>query len=548
MDILYDCAQAYKQLMDNEYHIKFSVDNEIQELILGFSEKEFKHLTGLEKLKDKATFHDLSSSTLLDYISNHNIVYDRSLYTNTSNIKEQIVDSKYLNDPINNINKSNTTYNVVDRISELANLYNLLHNATEKSMSVFKWPSNVSSDKRPNHSDINADLLLVFTDSVTKKVADETVCAFFIEEKGNNAAAMSIFPTDISYSDDGKVPPLHQCKILSFDEHFKYEENGLPKKTVTNLIKCSNEELKKCEQIEKDEKRNKLVKSKLYGLNDTRKSFLNSIKGKLDDNEYIQFQPKFSKYQTRLAEIASPLKTDIYIMKSIIDELQNLHDKTDPKEKLKLDLISDEINVINDSIRKILEHSQSVSNDLKSPVAALSSASSALTDDSGNGSNNVFKITFSSPSHQQIWGNNLHFSGQAAKAIELNKTLDYLPAFDMNKLIDGLKNLNEKITETIHNFADSFKRSREQPLQDHTARGRKINLSLPFPKEKPSQERTEPVTAKSEKAQKIEFKPAEHAEKKMMSWIAKEISSAKREASENNKNHEPKHHDKDQSL
>lgn len=119
----------------------------------------------------------------------------------------------------------------------------------------------------------------------------------------------------------------------------------------------------------------------------------------------------------------------------------------------------------------------------------------------------------------------------------------------INKAIDGLVRVADKITDFLSSSSGILhNEGHTQPSQDRTARGRKINLSLPFSKEKLSQERTEPVTAKSEKAQKIEFKPAEHAEKKMMSWIAKEISSAKREASENNKNHEPKHHDKDQSL
>ena len=122
MDILYDCAEAYKQLLNNEYHIKFFVDEEIKELILAFSEKEFKHLTGLEKLKDKNILHDLSSSTLFNYILDHKIVYDKSSYANSQNIEEQIVDSKHINDPINNIDKSNVAYNVVDRIAELTNL------------------------------------------------------------------------------------------------------------------------------------------------------------------------------------------------------------------------------------------------------------------------------------------------------------------------------------------------------------------------------------------------------------------------------------------
>lgn len=120
----------------------------------------------------------------------------------------------------------------------------------------------------------------------------------------------------------------------------------------------------------------------------------------------------------------------------------------------------------------------------------------------------------------------------------------------LNEMIQNVTSQLSEVAQRISDFlsAPLQYNAQKQPLQDHTARGRKINLSLPFPKEKPSQERTEPVTAKSEKPQKLDFKPVEHAEKKMLSWIAKEISSAKREANENNKNHEPKHHDKDQSL
>jgi len=163
--------------MDNEYHIKLFVDSEIKEFNIKFSEKEFKHLIGLAKLADKAVFYDMSSATMLNYILNHNIVYDSSLYSDVSNvdIHEQIIDSKLLNDPINNSNKSDVIYNITDRILELTNLYNLMHNATNVSLSIFKWLPNISSDFRPNHSDINADLLLGQHRAKTCKNREEVI-------------------------------------------------------------------------------------------------------------------------------------------------------------------------------------------------------------------------------------------------------------------------------------------------------------------------------------------------------------------------------------
>ena len=322
-------------------------------------------------------------------------------------------------------------------------------------------------------------MLLVFNNSATKKAVNETVCAFFVEEKGNNAAAMSIFPSNISYSNDGKVAPLHQCKILSFEDHCKSMINGKQKITVKNLIKCTKAELKIYKQKDLQAKRKKIFRSKLYGLNDTRKQFLKCVVGK-DIIQETDFKKQFDKYQTRLEEIASPLKTDLYTRRSIVDELKNIREKTNSKENLKIDLISDEIKVIENSILKSLIQAQNVSNNIKSPATSLLSASSTLAIDPNNNSNKNSKNTQNFAVEPQCkWQYNIAtpvLVGQAENAIALPLRINPQPQFDIDKLIDGLKNLNEKITNTIHNFTDSFKRSQEQPPQDRTARGRKINL------------------------------------------------------------------------
>lgn len=118
------------------------------------------------------------------------------------------------------------------------------------------------------------------------------------------------------------------------------------------------------------------------------------------------------------------------------------------------------------------------------------------------------------------------------------------PSFEeiIRNTLAQLSDVAQKITKFLSSSIHSF--AQEQPPQARTAHERKVNSELPFPKQKPTDERTEPVTAKQGKAQKPEVKPSE----KQSSWIGNLISSARSESDAHNKNHEPKAHDKDKSL
>ncbi len=507
MDILYDCAKAYQQLMDNEYHIKLFVDSEIKEFNISFSEKEFKHLIGLEKLKDKAVFHDMSSATMLNYILNHNIVYDSSLYSDVPNmdIHEQIIDSSLLNDPINNSSKSDVIYNITDKILELTNLYNLMHSATNDSLSIFKWFPHISSDFRPNHSDINADLLLVFADSVTQKAANETVCAFFIEEKDNGASGVSIFPTNISYSDDGNVPPLHQCKILSFKEHC------ISQNSVINLIECSSVELEKAEKIARDKIEDDMISSNIKELKQKR--------GKAIKNQNAKNK---SKYQSSLKIFTNLGVYDVSMLNKVLKRLED--QLCDPNNADASDMIKNEIAFVEKEIQRretLLEHSNDAMKEILSPTSDLKNKVSnfSLLPERSENSFSFAPLCYSS----------------GALAAELPDPNRYNPLGELLKnVIAGLSNVSKKISEFLTAPLPSVHiGERKQPSQARKPSARKINYNIPFAKQTLSDERSEPSAAKPERRS---------------SWIDKMLSSAKREADENNSKHEIKRHDKDKSL
>ena len=221
------------------------------------------------------------------------------------------------------------------------------------------------------------------------------------------------------------------------------------------------------------------------------------------------------------------------------------------KAKLTLDEQKNEIGreelFVADSFRKELEKMQEVG-EIKRPISALSSVPPTLTDNPGSGTNNTQKFSIQPLRRQLFDVAQPVFSGQAASDIALPFPSNQPPLFDISKIIIALQALNEKITNAIHTFTDSFSLShapkqstQEQPPQARTAHERKVNSELPFPKQKHADERTEPVKAKPEK---YDVKPAE----KQSSWIGSLLNSAKSEADEHNKNHEPKAHDKDKSL
>ena len=72
MDHLLECAEAFEQLLDVQYHIVLGRKNRLTELTLRFDPTEFHHLVGLHKLRDlrlargnrEKIFHQILSKTI----------------------------------------------------------------------------------------------------------------------------------------------------------------------------------------------------------------------------------------------------------------------------------------------------------------------------------------------------------------------------------------------------------------------------------------------------------------------------------------------------
>lgn len=170
-DLLYDCAEAYSILMNYEFEVELSVNKSIRTFLLSFQSNQFKHLAGLEKLKDVHEFRENDSTDLLKKILNRELTIH--------NVNE----SSFADIKINENSPNNVEYYVVDRIRELANLYDNLHNMTNDNLHIHIWDKDCIAQKRPNHSKIAADYMFEFQNSATQKADTETTCAFFLKSK-----------------------------------------------------------------------------------------------------------------------------------------------------------------------------------------------------------------------------------------------------------------------------------------------------------------------------------------------------------------------------
>ncbi len=194
--------------------------------------------------------------------------------------------------------------------------------------------------------------------------------------------------------------------------------------------------------------------------------------------------------------------------------------------KEKIDLINNSKEILYSSPsfsvpNETLNQAESVLKDLQSP-----------TNDLKNGITNFSLL--SERSENNLSFAPLRYSAGALAAV-LPDPNRYNPLGELLKnVIAGLSDVSKKITEFLTAPLPSVHiDERTQPSQARKPSARKINYNIPFAKQTPSDERSEPSAAKPERRS---------------SWIDKMLSSAKREADENNSKHEIKSHDKDKSL
>lgn len=73
MDLLTECAKAYKKLLLYSYHFVLGRKGKIREFILSFDEADFHHLAGLHKLRDIERLQRGKRSTVLQEILENKI-------------------------------------------------------------------------------------------------------------------------------------------------------------------------------------------------------------------------------------------------------------------------------------------------------------------------------------------------------------------------------------------------------------------------------------------------------------------------------------------
>lgn len=303
-DLLYDCANAYKKLMNYEYEVELSISKAIRKFTLKFDSSQFKHLSGLEKLEDIDEFNGKSSAALLHTILKKELTIQDVYRSSFAHIK------------INEHSPNNVEYYIVDRLRELTNLYNNLHNMTDDNLHIHIWDKDCIAQKRPNHSKIAADYMFEFQNSTTQKADTETACAFFLEVKEkpkNKAIGISIIPTDISYSDDGSVS-VERCQILSVNEIDK-ERN-----ISANIISASEELREKAYSDSISKSQSITIKQDIKALKSKRKDF--SIKK--DTKSQTAYQRRMDIFRNKNIYSVDMLNE---VLKSLTSQLESQNNK-----------------------------------------------------------------------------------------------------------------------------------------------------------------------------------------------------------------------------
>ena len=366
-DLLYDCAAAYKELMNYEYKIELTVKKKIKSFNIVFEAGQFKHLSGLEKLKDISEFRNNSSKALLEKILNHDIT------------TQSIMNSSFINTRINDNTASQTDYYVIDRLTELKTLYDKIHNIDNNNFCIHIWDKNCTPQYRPHHSKISADYFLEFKNSSTNKSELEVVCTFFIEDREQTkATGVSIFPTDLSYSDDGSIS-VERCTILSV------KEKNISLNQITDLITAPPELIEKAYADSLNKAQYITIKNDIKVLKKKRIEYFERKNEKTE----MAYNKKLAVFKN--PNIYSPEMLDIVIqsLKAQLESPNNVSTKH---------LIEHEISDIENEMSQ---------NEHKSDITTSSSISIVKNTTNRNGTISVTPIITVQPPQQLIKGKNI---------------------------------------------------------------------------------------------------------------------------------------------
>lgn len=310
-NLLYLSAKSYKKICNYQYIITLEKNKRIKKVTCNFDLSEFKHLSGIEKLNDiQVKFKNLSSKTLIQKIINYEIDYN------------DLQKSIYFNKKLNS-SSENKSYTLNDRLKVLSIIYDLFHNGNYK---IFDWLRNVSKEKRPFNSKISADYMFKFYSSDNKTIS------FFVESKNDKSiiSPVSIFPTDLTYSNDGKIS-VSEYEILKIEEKDKTTGN------INIIYSQSNDKI----LIKKEEEFQKEIHLKI-------KNDLKALKTKRLKYYTSNSETSKQKYENQKNIFKNQRIYTIELLLAIIDRLQDQYD--DPHNSEVCHLILEEVDYIKSEI------------------------------------------------------------------------------------------------------------------------------------------------------------------------------------------------------
>ncbi len=321
-DLIYKCAKTYQDLSQKEYEFQMVTDTEIRSFILSFSINDFMHLTGVHKLTD-LNIHNMSATTFFNDVLNKKIT-DSLLRS-----------SSHINDTLNSFSPNGLQYCLNDRLKELIDLPNYIL-SIDKSTKLLQWSQPNNAILRPNHSEINADLLMLFpTRETSNKKIDTQTTAIFLSlpasENGSNEKKVhliTMFPTDLKYEyNEQTKKPLKSYCLLSL------REINLNNRSIRTIFDCTNSELQAAKSNIDHNVNLSMIKKDLGSLKNKRKEYVQQPTGK-----------KKKSYLSKLDNIIKSIKSGLYSTNMIVEFLERLIDqRNDSSNQQLLPYINDEI-------------------------------------------------------------------------------------------------------------------------------------------------------------------------------------------------------------
>lgn len=315
-DWLFKSAETFLKLCDYNFQLELLDDsNNISSILLDFEKTDYKHLSGIEKLKIDA-INNIKPADFLDSVLKGKVTY--TIIQKSKKFSEYIDDQK------------NGKFKLEDRLSALASFYDDLRNATSETLHVYQWKKNVHKNNRPHKSNINGDYLFELK---PQRITDKVV-AFFIKSKPDEqnedkiipVSPTSLFPTDKNYYKDNTITEK-SYQILKIVEINKKENKSAV------LFELSKDRINEIMLNKKSSEISKAIKADIKQL----KSARNKYFSEKTEQSKIKYEKSKNIFNNRNIYTHDKLNG---VLKSLESQLIDPH-----LEDYKY-LISEEINLI----------------------------------------------------------------------------------------------------------------------------------------------------------------------------------------------------------